>query len=111
MLGHQHYHPLSLIITHYHSLSRILTHHHPSSPIITHHHSSSLIITHRCSDSHESDDIAIRKELAAKIYRDEGVGALFRGAGYNAIRAICSALTLAVSGEVKAGMKRRAKKA
>ena len=51
------------------------------------------------------------RDCFVKIVRDEGVGALFKGAGYNAIRTICSALTLAVSGEVKAGMKRRAKKA
>ena len=40
-------------------------------------------------------------DCLAKIYRDEGVGALYRGAGYNALRTITSALTLVVYGEVR----------
>ena len=36
-----------------------------------------------------------------KVYRVEGVRALFRGAGYNAIRTITSALALVAYGELK----------
>ena len=36
-----------------------------------------------------------------KIYRVEGVRALFRGAGYNALRTITSALALVAYGELK----------
>ena len=36
-----------------------------------------------------------------KVYRVEGVRALFRGAGYNALRTITSALALVAYGELK----------
>ena len=36
-----------------------------------------------------------------KVYRVEGVRALFRGAGYNAVRTVTSALALVAYGELK----------
>ena len=41
-----------------------------------------------------------------KVYRVEGVRALFRGAGYNAVRTVTSALALVAYGELK-GLKRK----
>ena len=51
------------------------------------------------------------RDCFIKIVRDEGVGALFKGAGYNAIRTVCSAFTKVVAGKVKEEMKRRREKA
>ena len=39
------------------------------------------------------------RDCFIKIVRDEGVGALFKGAGYNAIRTVCSAFTRVVAGK------------
>ena len=40
-------------------------------------------------------------DCLVKIYRVEGLGALFKGAGYNALRTVTSALSLVVYGELK----------
>ena len=46
-------------------------------------------------------------DCLTKIYRVEGVGALFKGAGYNALRTITAALSLVVYGEATKKKKRR----
>ena len=40
-------------------------------------------------------------DCLVKIYRVEGLGALFKGAGYNALRTVTSALSMVVYGELK----------
>jgi len=45
-------------------------------------------------------------DCLTKIYRVEGVGALFKGAGYNALRTITAALSLVVYGEATKKKKR-----
>merc|ERR1711918_224852 len=40
----------------------------------------------------------------SKIMRDEGTGALFKGAGANALRTVGSALVLVLYGEIKAAL-------
>ena len=45
-------------------------------------------------------------DCLTKIYRVEGVGALFKGAGYNALRTVTAALSLVVYGEATKKKKR-----